>query len=287
MEDKSITVIKPVKGWFNIDIKSLFKKKDLIFLFVKRNFVSNYKQTILGPLWALIQPLLTTVVFTIVFGKIANLSSDGAPQFLFYMSGNIAWSYFSNCISSTSGSFINNAGLLKKVYFPRLVMPVSSVITGFISYLIQVAMFICFGLYYYFFTDSKVSPNLWILLIPVLIIMMVALGLGFGIIVSAVTTKYRDLQMLVSFGIQLWLYGSPVAYGTTMVPDKLLNLYMLNPMAPIISAMRYGTLGCLSQNLTEAMLVKYLIIAAITIAIILFIGIILFSRVEKTFADTV
>ena len=287
MEDKSVTTIKPVSGWFNFDIKGIFKRKDLIFLLVRRNFVSSYKQTILGPVWAIIQPLLTTFVFSFVFGRLAGLSTDGAPDFLFYLSGNIAWSYFAYCLNSTSVTFVSNSNLLGKVYFPRLIMPITTVMTGLISFGIQSVMFAIATAFFLIFTEAQVIISFWILFVPVLIVMMAMLGLGLGIIVSAVTTKYRDLFMLISFGVQLWLYATPVAYGTTIIPDKLMKYYMLNPMSPIISMIRYSVIGSLSDNLTVGMLLEYLGIAAITITVILSLGVILFSRVEKTFMDTV
>ena len=273
------TVIKPKTGWFDINLKEVWDYKDLIFLFVRRNFVSHYKQTILGPAWAIIQPLLTTFVFTIVFGSIAGLAASGVPSFLFYLSGTLAWSYFSSCLTGTADTFTGNAGILGKVYFPRIVMPISNVLTNLISFGIQFVMFIITLVVYWILGD--VQPNLYALMLPLLILHMAMLSLGTGVIISSLTTKYRDLKMLVGFGVQLWMYGTPVAYDIGIIPEKWMGLYMLNPMTPIINTFRLGFLGLGSFDLGY-----YLISWAVTL-IILFFGVILFSRVEKTFMDTV
>lgn len=207
--DKFDVVIVPKTGWLDINFQELWKYRDLISLFVKRNFISQYKQTILGPAWAIVQPLLTTVFFTVIFGTMAGLSAEGVPSFLFYMSGTIAWTYFSNCLTNTADTFTKNAAILGKVYFPRLVMPISTVLTNLISLFIQFLMFLCFLIYYW--TKGQVHPNTYMLLLPLLVLQMAMLSLGSGIIISALTTKYGDLQMLVSFGVQLWMYGTPVA----------------------------------------------------------------------------
>lgn len=273
------TVIVPRTGWLDIDIKEVWNYRDLIWLFVRRNFVSQYKQTILGPLWAIIQPLLTTVVFTVVFGSLAGLAAEGVPSFLFFLSGNVAWQYFSNCLTSTANTFTGNAAILGKVYFPRLVMPISTVMTNLISFGIQMAMFLIFLVYYW--VIGAVHPNPYVLMLPVLIVHMAMLSLGTGVIISALTTKYRDLKMLVGFGVQLWMYATPVAYDIGIIPQKLMGLYMLNPMTPIINAFRYAFLGVGSFQPGY-----YLLSWALTL-VILFLGVVLFSRVEKTFMDTV
>lgn len=205
------TVIEPKNGWFDLHLKELLQYKDLIFLFVRRNFVSMYKQTILGPLWAVVQPLLTTVVFTLVFGNIAGLAADGVPSFIFYLSGTILWTYFNQCLTQTANTFVSNRNTMGKVYFPRLVMPVSTVMSNLISLIIQFT-FMIFFLVYYVITDQGCHPNLFILMTPLVILQLALLSLGCGIIISALTTKYRDLAMLVAFGTQLWMYASPVAY---------------------------------------------------------------------------
>ena len=277
--EKFDVVIVPKTGWFDINLKELWKYRDLIALFVKRNFISLYKQTILGPAWAIVQPLLTTVIFTIIFGSMAGLSADGVPSFLFYMSGTIAWTYFSTCLTNTADTFTRNAAILGKVYFPRLVMPISTVLTNLIALSIQFLMFLCFLIY--FWIKGEVHPNLYVLLVPVLVLQMAMLSLGSGIIVSALTTKYRDLQMLVGFGVQLWMYGTPVAYDIRIIPQKYMGLYMLNPMTPIINTFRTALLGIGGFQLRY-----YLSGWGLTI-LILFAGIVLFNHVEKTFMDTV
>lgn len=273
------TVILPKTGWLDINIREVWQYRDLITLFVRRNFVSQYKQTILGPLWAIIQPLLTTVVFTVVFGSLAGLAAEGVPSFLFFLSGNVAWQYFSSCLTSTANTFTGNAGILGKVYFPRLVMPISTVMTNLIAFAIQMAMFLIFLVWYWI--QGAVQPNWYMLLMPVLIVHMAMLSLGTGVIISALTTKYRDLKMLVGFGVQLWMYATPVAYDVAIIPERLMGLYMLNPMTPIVNAFRYAFLGIGSFEMGY-----YLLSWAVTL-VILFLGVVLFSRVEKTFMDTV
>ena len=273
------TIIVPKTGWLDFDFKEVWRYRDLIVLFVNRNFVSKYKQTILGPAWAIIQPLLTTVVFTVVFGNLAGLAAKGVPSFLFYLSGTVIWSYFSSCLAQTAETFTGNAGILGKVYFPRIVMPISTVLTNLIAFGIQFAMFIGFLVYY--FIRGEVHPTVYVFLLPALILQSAMLGLGMGIIISALTTKYRDLKMLVGFGVQLWMYATPVTYDMSIVPDRLMNLYMLNPMTPVIIIFRKAFLGI------GTITVGYYIYSWIATFIILFLGILLFNRVEKTFMDTV
>ena len=273
------TVIVPKTGWFDFHLKEVVHYRDLIFLFVKRNFVSQYKQTILGPAWALIQPLLTTVVFTVVFGRLAGLAADGVPSFLFFMSGNIAWAYFSGCLTSTADTFTGNAGIFGKIYFPRLVSPISTVLTNLISFGIQFLLFFVFLVIYWI--RGAVQPTWYALMLPLLLLHMAMLSLGVGIIISSLTTKYRDLKMLVSFGVQLWMYGTPVAYDIGIVPEKFMDLYMLNPMTPIINCFRKAFLGLGSFDLPH-----YLVSWAVTL-VVLFFGLMMFNRVEKTFMDTV
>lgn len=279
------TVIEPKTGWFDLHIKEVWQYRDLILLFVKRNFVSAYKQTVLGPLWAIVQPLLTTVVFTLVFGNIAGLAADGVPSFIFYLSGTILWTYFSQCLTQTANTFVANSNTMGKVYFPRLVMPISTVLSNLISLAIQYSFMIIF-LIYYCITDAGVKPNWFITFTPLVVLQLALLSLGCGIIISALTTKYRDLAMLVGFGTQLWMYASPVAYDMSSmevfaVGGKYHTLFMLNPITPIINLFRYAYLG-----LGEIEWLFYGISWIVT-AVVLFIGIILFSKVEKTFMDTV
>lgn len=280
MQQPFETVITPKKAWFDLNLKELWRYRDLILLFVRRTFVSQYKQTILGPAWAVIQPLLTTVIFTIIFGNIAGLAPGGVPTFLFYLSGSVAWGYFSGCLTATSNTFTANAAIMGKVYFPRLVMPVTTVISQLISFAIQFAFFLLF-FDYYCITGAGVHPNGFVLLTPLLVLQMACLGLGFGVIVSALTTKYRDLAMLVSFGVQIWMYLTPVTYDIRFIPERFLPLYMLNPVTPVITTFRYAFLGTGTFQLTY-----YLIGWAVTLAVLL-LGVVLFNRVEKTFMDTV
>lgn len=279
------TVIRPKSGWFDLHLGELAHYKDLILLFVKRNFVAMYKQTILGPAWAVIQPFLTTIVFSLVFGTIAGLSADGVPSYIFYLSGNVIWGYFAGCLTQTSGTFIANSGILGKVYFPRLVMPISTVLSKLIDFTIQFAFMMIFVVYFTV-TKAGVMPNWYALMTPLLILQLAMLGLGCGVIISAATTKYRDLRMLVGFGVSLWMYGTPIAYDmfsmSVFAPGgKYYSLYMCNPVTPIVNIFRYGWLG-----IGEIDWLHYSIGWIITI-ILLGLGIILFSRVEKTFMDTV
>lgn len=274
------TVIKPKTGWFDINLKELIQYKDLIMMFVKRDFKTLYKQTILGPLWIIINPLLTTIMFTVVFGNIANIPTDGVPQVVFYMLGTTVWTYFSTCLTKTASTFTGNAAIFGKVYFPRLVTPISIAISGLINFGVQFTMFLGFMIYF-LIKGSIIQPNIYILITPFLLIQLAMLGLGFGIIISSLTTKYRDLAVLVSFGVQLWMYATPVAYPASQIGGILKSIMMINPVSPIIESFRYVFLG------SGAIPWGYLGISAIVTVIVLFIGIVLFSKVEKTFMDTV
>lgn len=279
------TRIRPKSGWFDIDFKDLWHYKDLVWMLVKRDFTLIYKQTVLGPAWVVIQPMLTTLVFTVIFGNVAGLPTDGIPRFMFYMSGNIAWSYFANCLTQTSNTFISNRNLFGKVYFPRLCMPLSTVISQLINFFVQFAVFLGFVVYYALRPDSAVQPN-WrlIALTPLMLLQLGMLGLGFGIIVSSMTTKYRDLSLLVSFGVHLWMYATPVAYPASLVAERypqLLGVYMINPMTPLIELFRSAYLGSACYYLNY-----YWLSIAITVLVFV-LGVILFSHVEKTFMDTV
>lgn len=278
-------VVKGDEKKLHIDWNGLRDCKDLIFLFVRRTFVAQYKQTVLGPAWAVIQPFFTTVVYSVFFGNIAGLGAAGVPNFIFYLCGTILWNLFAHCLTSTSDTFIGNAGILGKVYFPRLVMPISTAISQFISFFIVYFFMLCF-LVYYALTGQGVEPNLYILMTPVLLIQCAVLGMGFGMIVSALTTKYRDLKMVVSFGMSLWSYCSPVAYdmfsrSSLMPGSRFYGLYMLNPVTPILNLFRYAYLG------TGAIDWLYYGISWVFTILVAFIGVRLFSRVEKTFMDTV
>ena len=274
------TIIKPKTGWFDINLKELIQYKDLIVMFVKRDFKTMYKQTILGPLWIIINPLMTTLMYTIVFGNIANIPTDGMPQIVFYMLGTTVWTYFSSCLTKTSSTFTANAGIFGKVYFPRLVTPISTVISGLINFGVQFLMFLGF-MAYFMIKGSPIEPNLWILITPLLLVQLAALALGFGIIISSMTTKYRDLAVLVTFGVQLWMYATPVVYPASQIGGKLKTLMMLNPVSPIVESFRYAFLG------SGSIPWNYLGISVVTTLVVLFAGVVLFSRVEKTFMDTV
>lgn len=280
MEQRWQKVIKPKTNFFELNLKELFKYKDLIFMFVKRNFKRQYKQTVLGPLWYIINPLITSVLFTLVFGTIAKISTDGVPQFLFYMSGNIIWQYFATCLTSTSSTFTSNSRLFGKVYFPRLTMPISTVIFSAISFAVQFVIFIGF-LIYFVAIGEVVAPNGYMLLLPLLLLHTAALGLGFGIIISSLTTKYRDLSILVGFGIQLWMYITPVVYPLSTLSSKMKPIIMLNPMSAIVNNFRFAFLG------SGQMEWGYWGVSAVITAVVLFVGIVIFNRVEKTFMDTV
>ncbi len=274
------TVIEPKNKLLDLKIKEVWDYRDLVMLFVRRTFVAQYKQTILGPAWAIIQPLFTTVIFTFVFGNLAGLAPSGVPTFIFYLCGSIAWTYFSGCLTATSTTFTANSSILGKVYFPRLVMPISTVISQLIAFAIQAIFFIAFLIYYYVI-GADVHPNVYMLLTPVLILQLALLGLGFGIIISALTTKYRDLAMLVGFGTQIWMYLTPVAYDMGIIPEHLINIYMINPVTPVINMLRYAFLG-----IGELQLEYYMMSWVVTIGVV-FVGIIMFNRVEKNFMDTV
>lgn len=274
------TIIKPKTGWFDINLRELLQYKDLIVMFVKRDFKTLYKQTILGPLWIIINPLLTTLMYTIVFGNIAKISTDGMPQIIFYMLGTTVWTYFSTCLTKTSTTFTGNAAIFGKVYFPRLVTPISTVISGLINFAVQFAMFLIFAIYYYV-KGAPINPNIYILMTPLLLIQLAMLSLGFGVIISSLTTKYRDLAVLVTFGVQLWMYATPVVYPASQIGGKLKTLMMLNPVSPIVESFRYAFLGCGSIPW------NFFMISICTTLVVLFIGVVLFSRVEKTFMDTV
>lgn len=272
--------IKPVSGWLNFHVRDVWRYRDLLFMFVRRDFVAVYKQTILGPFWFFLQPILTTITFTIVFGNIAKIPTDGIPPVLFYMSGIVSWNYFADCLTRTSSTFVANANIFGKVYFPRLVSPLSNIISLLMKFGIQMVLLTGF-IIYFMSKGSNVNPNLYILLTPYLILLMGGLGLGFGIIVSSLTTKYRDLSFLVSFGVQLLMYATPVIYPLSALPDKYKWLVLANPMTGIIDTFRYAFLGAGTFNFEN------LIYSTIFMMVILCIGVIVFNRVEKTFMDTV
>lgn len=273
-------VIEPRRRLLDLRLAELWRYRDLVMLFVRRDFVAAYKQTILGPLWYLIQPLLTTITFTVIFGQIAQLPTDGLPQFLFYMSGTVIWSYFADCLTKTSNTFVQNANLFGKVYFPRMAVPVSILISNLITFAIQFAFFLVF-MGYFALQGAAVKPNIWILFFPVLILMMAGLGLGLGVLISAMTTKYRDLRFLVGFGVSLLMYATPVIYPVSAIPERFQALIKLNPMTPIVETFRYGFLGAGSVNPLDLLYSFGFMLAVVAL------GSVVFNRVEATFMDTV
>ncbi len=273
-------VIEPKRSLFDVNLKAIWDYRDLIILFVRRDFVAKYKQTILGPLWFLIQPLLTTIMFTVVFGKIAGISTDGLPKMLFYMSGITAWNYFAESFKATSNTFVTNAAIFGKVYFPRLALPISTVISGLIQFIIQFAFLLGFMIYFGM-TGANFSPNIYVLLIPLLILLMAGLGLGMGIVISSLTTKYRDLTNLVGFGVQLFMYATPVIYPVSSLPEKYQIYILANPITPIIETFRFALLGTGTFN------IFHLLYSFVFMIVVLFIGIVLFNKIEQSFMDTV
>ena len=280
MKTNDITVVSSKRGLFSVNLKELWNYRDLVVLFVKRDLKNVYKQTVLGPFWIIINPFLSSFIFTVIFGMIANISTNGVPQFLFYMSGNILWSYFSSCFNRAGSTFLANARIFSKVYFPRLVMPLSGILYNSITFIIQFAMFMILTVIYCF-TGDNVHPNIFILFLPLIMLHTALLGTGVGLIVSSLTTKYRDLNVLVSFGLSLWMYVTPIVYPISRVPDNLRSLMLLNPTAPIIEAFRYAFLGSGSVNTI------YILISVSVTAVILAFGVLVFNQVEKNYIDTV
>ena len=274
------TIIQPQHRWWDIDIAGVWKYRDLIKLFVRRDLVAQYKQTILGPLWFVLGPIFTTVVMTVVFGRIAQIPTDGIPDFLFYMSGTVMWGYISTCFSLTSDTFVANQGIFGKVYFPRLAVPVSVVISNLMRFLIQFCVFIGF-LCYFVFKGSLVIVNSVALSLPFLVLEMALLGLGLGILVSSVTTKYRDVAHVMGFAVSLWMYASPVIYPMSQVPERWRFIYALNPASSIIEVFRLGFLG------TSVVTIQECLTGLIVTLAILSLGVLLFSKIERTFMDTV
>lgn len=274
-------IIESQRSLLDLQLGELWRYRDLIMLFVRRDFVAVYKQTILGPLWYLIQPLLTTITFTIIFGQIANLPSDGLPQFLFYMSGTVIWAYFADCLNKTSNTFVQNSSLFGKVYFPRLAVPISILISNLVTFSIQFMLFLVFVVVFYLQGSDIHFYWSWIALSPLLVLIMAGLGLGFGIIISSLTTKYRDLRFLVTFGVQLMMYATPIIYPVSSIPERFQPLILANPMTPIVEAFRYAYLG---EGTVDP---GHLLYSFVFMLLVVFLGIIIFNRVEQTFMDTV
>ncbi|MEJ8756648.1 ABC transporter permease [Pontibacter sp. H259] len=278
-EDWSL-VIKPSSGLFDLQLKEIWRYRDLLQMFVRRDFIAVYKQTILGPIWFFLQPLFTTITFTVVFGNIAGIPTNGVPQLLFYMAGITCWNYFASCLMSTSSTFTSNAGIFGKVYFPRFIAPLSVVVSNMLKFGVQLGLFLLV-LVYYLIIDSNVQPNLYMLFMPLLLLLMAVLALGFGMLISALTTKYRDLQFLLGFGVQLAMYASTVIYPISEVPEKYKYFILANPMSSIIEAFRHAFLG------SGEMPWVYLGYSLLFSLIIFMLGTVVFNKVEKSFMDTV
>lgn len=276
-----ISHIEPKKKWLDVDIKGLWRYRDLYYMYIKRDIVTQYKQTILGPLWYIIQPLLTTIMYMCVFGGLAGISTDGIPQPLFYMAGITLWGYFSTCFTNCSDIFGANAGVFGKVYFPRLVVPLSSCTSNMIRMFIQLLMFIL--IYVYFFVSGRFEPNLsWtLLLFPVFILLIGLHAMSWGLLFSSWTTKYRDLKFLIQFGIQLFMYATPVIYPLSFAPEQYRWILNLNPLTPIFEAFKYS---CLGVGIFDA---SGLIYSTLVLCVTMFFAVIIFNRTEQRFMDTV
>lgn len=273
-------VIEPRTHFLDLRLKDVWRYRDLLMLFVRRDFVATYKQTILGPVWFFLQPVLTTLTFTLIFGKIAGISTDGLPMVLFYLAGITLWNYFSECLNRTATILKDNAPIFGKVYFPRLVMPLSIIVSNLVKLAIQFALFLCFW-GYFLVTSTSVHPNGLIVLFPMLIIIMGGLGLGFGLMITAMTTKYRDLIFLLTFGVQLLMYATPVIYPLSTIGVKYKIFIQANPMTPIIETFRYSFLG---TGTFSWMMLGY---SFLFMLVVMFFGIVIFNRVERSFMDTV
>lgn len=265
----------------DLKLKEVWDYRDLLWLLVRRDFVAFYKQTILGPAWFFIQPLMTTIIFTFVFGRLGGFKTDGIPQPLFYMAGVTTWNYFADCLTKTSTVFKDNAHIFGKVYFPRLIMPLSIVVSNLVKFGTQMILFLCMLGYYLIFRKEECSPNMYILLFPYLIILMALLGLGLGMIISAMTTKYRDLAFLVTFGVQLLMYATTVVYPLSTADSGIRWIIEANPMTAVIETFRYGFLGNASFSWSG------LGYSSIFTFIVLVFGVVIFNKVERTFVDTV
>lgn len=274
-------VIEPQNSLLNLHLKDVWRYRDLLGLLVKRDFISFYKQTILGPLWFFIQPLFTTIIYVFIFGNLAGLSTDGLPQPLFYMAGIVAWNYFAECLTKTSTVFKDNANVFGKVYFPRLVMPLSIVASNLVKFGVQILLLFLTIIYFIVFKGYHFQFNVYLLLFPLMIVLMAMLGLGAGMLISALTTKYRDLTFLVTFGVQLLMYATPVIYPLSAAPEKYKFYIAANPLTPAIEGFRLGLLGKGDLSLFS------LLYAIAVSVVILIVGIIVFNKVEKTFIDTV
>jgi lipopolysaccharide transport system permease protein len=273
------SVIESKHSLLDVNLKEIWNYRDLLVLFIKRDFITVYKQTILGPLWFFIQPLLTTITFTIIFGNIAQISTDGAPKVVFYMAGITLWNYFSSCLSSVSSVFNANAGIFGKVYFPRLIMPLTIVVSNLLKFGVQFLLFIAFVLYFVF--QDLIAPNVSILLTPIIILLMAVIAMGIGLILSSMTTKYKDLSQLITFGVSLLMYATPVIYPSSSVPESYAWVVNLNPLVALFDYMRYAYLGIGSFSVSS------LLYPSIFAVVILALGVLVFNKTQKTFMDTI
>ncbi|HON02718.1 MAG TPA: ABC transporter permease [Paludibacteraceae bacterium] len=280
MDNITETVIKPKSSLLEIDFKELWRNRDLFSMFVKRNIVTQYKQTILGPAWFFIQPALTTIMYMVVFGGIAGIPTDGLPQPMFYLAGIVCWQYFADCLTKTSSTFIDNQNIFGKVYFPRLIVPLSTVASNLVRMFIQFLLFVAVYVFY-LIKGVHVEPNIYILLVPVLILMLAGLSLGFGVIISSLTTKYRDLTILFNFIVQLWMYATPIIYPLSTMPPDRQWIMALNPLTSIIEAFKYGTMGVGTFSWGQ------LAYSFGFMVVLLAVGIVIFNKVQRTFMDTI
>lgn len=281
MESEStVSSIRPRKNLFDLKFGELWSYRDLLFLFIKRDITVTYKQTILGPLWFFLQPILTTLMFLLVFGRIAGISTGGVPPFLFYLGGLTIWNYFSESLRLTTDTFVKNAGLFGKIYFPRIIAPLSVVASNIVKFGIQLVLFLVV-FFYYIVKGTSVNPNLTLLFIPIYVLIIALMALGFGMIISALTTKYRDLTFLIQFGIQLWMYATPVIYPISQIPEKYRDLIMANPLSPLVEAFKYGFTG------SGSFMVHGIIYSAVFSICLFLLSLVVFNKVERTFMDTV
>ena len=272
--------IKSQESLFSVNLKEVWQYRDLLLMLVKRDYVTFYKQTILGPIWFFIQPIFTTVVYVFLFGRLAGLSTDGTPQIAFYLAGITIWNYFSESLVKTSTVFKDNAPMMGKVYFPRLIMPLSIVVSALMKFGIQFALFLV-AVLYFMVVEKSIQPNIWILATPYLLLLMASFSLGLGMIFSSLTTKYKDLVFLMTFGIQLFMYATPVVYSLSSIPEKYKWLVIANPLTPIFECFRYGFLGSGSFEPSSLLLSSGITVVVLTL------GIVIFNKVEKSFMDTV
>ena len=278
--DKWDTVISPKRDFIYFNFREIFKYRDLIFLFIKRDFVTFYKQTILGPLWYIIQPLINAIVFTIIFGNLAKIPTEGVPPFIFYLAGNIIWGYFAICLNSTSNTFVRNSDIFGKVYFPRITIPISNIFIGMLQFFIQFIVFVCFLIYFYF-SGSSINIDFTLIFIPLLLFQVAITGLGFGLMISSLTSKYRDLTFVMSFGVQLWMYATPIVYPLSLVSEKYRILFCLNPMTSVVESFRYIFFK------ESVIKLEYIFISIFISILVLILGMIFFNKTEKSFLDTV